>query len=199
LHTLHDSLGQTLTGVGMLSAGLRQRLLTTDTETAETAAEIARQTQLALDQVRRLARNLFPVEVEAETLLAALHDLASATTSLHKIEVRVAGELPETLHDGKIATELYRIAQEAVTNTVKHAHAKAITIRVDGGKGLMRLVVADDGTGIAHNEPGDGAGLRIMRYRAASIGASLTVERGPIGGTIVTCTLREPPRSGSDM
>jgi two-component system CheB/CheR fusion protein len=194
LHTLHDSLGQTLTGLGMLSAGLTQRLRATDADTAATAAEIARQTQLALDEVRLLARNLFPVDVEAESLLAALRNLASATTALHKIDVRVEGNLPKTLHDGKIATELYRIAQEAVTNTVKHAKAKTITIRVEGTGGLMRLVIADDGTGIPRVESGDGSGLRIMRYRAASIGASLAVERGPDGGTVVTCALREPPR-----
>jgi two-component system CheB/CheR fusion protein len=195
LHTLHDSLGQTLTGLGMLSAGLTQRLRATDADTAATAAEIARQTQLALDQVRLLTKNLFPVEVDAESLLAALRDLASVTTSLHRIDVRAEGTLPRTLHDGKIATELYRIAQEAVTNGVKHAQAKTIRIGVEDVRGLTRLRIADDGIGIPRPEPADGSGLRIMRYRAASIGASLTVERGPTGGTIVTCTLLEPPLS----
>jgi two-component system CheB/CheR fusion protein len=194
LHTLHDSLGQTLTGIGMLSAGLSQRVVSTDADTSGTAAEIARQTQQALDQVRLLAKNLFPVEVEAESLMAALRDLASATEGLHKIRVRVEGEPPRALRDGKIATELYRIAQEALTNSVKHAQANSITIRIDDRNGLMRLVIADDGIGIAHAEPGDGAGLRIMRYRATSIGAALAVERGRTGGTVVTCTLREPPR-----
>jgi signal transduction histidine kinase len=192
LHTLHDSLGQTLTGLGMLSTGLRQRLLAIDPGTAETAAEIAHQTQLALDQVRLLAKKQFPVDVDADSLLAALRDLASATTSLHKIDVRVEGELPRALHDGNVATELYRIAQEAVTNTVKHAQAKTITIRVEGDNGL-RLAIADDGIGIPRPEPINGAGLQIMRHRATSIGASLAIERGPGGGTVVTCTLREPP------
>ncbi len=191
LHSLHDSLGQTLTGIGMLSTGLRQRLAAADSDTAETAAEIVRQTQLALDQVRLLAKSLFPVEVEAESLIAALRNLASATEGLHKIQVRVQGKPPDVLHDGKIATELYRIAQEAITNSVKHARAKAITIRIDGAAGLTRLQIADDGMGIPSPEPIDGAGLQIMRYRAASIGASLAVEQGTTGGTVVTCTLRE--------
>jgi signal transduction histidine kinase len=193
LHTLHDSLGQTLTGLGMLSTGLRRRVATTDPDTAETAAEIARQTQQALDQVRLLAKSLFPIEVDAESLLAALRDLASATASLHKIDVRVEGDPPKGLHDGKIATELYRITQEAVTNSVKHARANTIRIRLENTRGLMQLQIADDGVGIPHPEPGNGSGLRIMRYRATSIGASLTVERGPAGGTVVTCTLRERP------
>jgi two-component system CheB/CheR fusion protein len=193
LHTLHDSLGQTLTGLGMLSTGLRQRIATTDQEAAEAAAEIARQTQQALDQVRQLAKSLFPVDVDAASLLSALRDLASATASLHKIDVRVEGDLSKVLHDGKIATELYRITQEAVTNSVKHARAKTITIRIGDAKGLMHLQIADDGVGISHPEPGNGVGLQIMRYRASSIGASLAVERATTGGTIVTCALRKPP------
>jgi two-component system CheB/CheR fusion protein len=194
LHTLHDSLGQTLTGVGMLSTGLRQSV-PAGSEAAETAAEIARQTQRALDQVRQLAKKLFPVEVEAESLLAALRDLASATESLHKIDVRVKGKPPQALHDGKVATELYRIAQEAVTNGVKHGRAKTITIGLVGGNELTRLTIADDGIGIRHPVPGDGVGLRIMRHRATSIGAVLSVEPGATGGTVVTCTIRQPPRS----
>ena len=148
-NTLHDSLGQTLTGLGMLSTGLRQRL-PADSEARETAVEIARQTQHALDQVRQLAKKLFPVEVEAESLMAALRDLASATESLHEIDVRVQGEPPEALHDGKIATELYRIAQEAVTNSVKHGRAKTITIGLEGLRELTQLTIADDGIGIPH-------------------------------------------------
>jgi nitrate/nitrite-specific signal transduction histidine kinase len=193
LHTLHDSLGQTLTGLGMLSTGLRQRLAASDSQSAAQAAQIATQSQKALDQVRLLSKSLFPVEVEAESLMAALRDLASATAGLHKIQVRVEGDAPSELRDGKVATELYRIAQEAVTNSVKHALAKAISIRIAGGTGMTQLRIADDGIGIPSPEPTDGAGLRIMRYRAASIGASLAVERERAGGTVVTCTLREAP------
>jgi signal transduction histidine kinase len=193
LHTLHDSLGQTLTGLGMLSTALRHQLGATDAAAADTAAQIACQSQQALDQVRRLAKSLFPIDVEAESLMVALRDLASATQSLHKIDVRVEGALPNTLRDGKVANELYRIAQEAVTNSVKHGQPNTVTIRIDGVKGQVRLQIEDDGVGIPHPEPGNGTGLRIMRHRAGSIGASLTVERGTTGGTVVTCTLREPP------
>jgi signal transduction histidine kinase len=193
LHTLHDSLGQTLTGIGMMSSGLRQRLAASDPEVAGMAGEIVRQSQHALDQMRSLTKNLFPVEVEARSLTAALHDLAAATESFHKIHVRLEGGAPKALRNGKVATELYRIAQEAVTNSVRHAQAKTITIGVDGDTGTTRLRVADDGVGIPLPEPRDGAGLQIMRHRAASIGASLTIERATSGGTVVTCTLREPP------
>jgi signal transduction histidine kinase len=196
LHTLHDSLGQTLTGIGMLSTALRQSLVGADSGTTYIAAEIAGQTQRALDQVRLLSKSLFPVEVEAESLMAALRDLAAATAGLHKIQVRVEGAAPKELRDGKVANEFYRIAQEAVTNSVKHSHARTVTIRIAGDAGLTRLEIADDGIGIPYPEPADGAGLRIMRYRAASIGASLAVERGARGGTVVTCSLREFSGSG---
>jgi signal transduction histidine kinase len=112
---------------------------------------------------------------------------------LHKIHVRIDGRTPNAVRKGKVATELYRIVQEAVTNSVKHAQPKTITIAVDGEGGATRLQITDDGVGIPLPEPRDGAGLQIMRHRAASIGASLTIERGTSGGTVVTCTLREPP------
>jgi len=193
LHTLHDALGQTLTGLGMLSVGLRQRLAGANGEAADTATEIAKQAQQALEQVRQLSRSLFPVEVEAASLTSALQELASATQALHKITVRVDGRVPEAFSDGGAATQLYRIAQEAVTNAVKHAQARSITIQVGRQGGMLRLRIADDGIGIAKADPGNGIGLQIMRYRAHSIGGILIVEPGSQGGTVVTCTLRTIP------
>ena len=94
LHTLHDSLGQTLTGIGMLSSALTQRLSADDSVSVKTAGEIALQAQQALDQVRHLTKSLFPVEVEAQSLLVALRDLATTTESLHKIRDPRRGECP---------------------------------------------------------------------------------------------------------
>jgi PAS domain S-box-containing protein len=200
LHTLHDSLGQTLTAVGMLSSSLRQRLASSDADAVQTAAEIVRHTQQALDQVRLLAKRLFPLEVDAESLMTALRDLAAATEHLHgKIDVRVEGEMPKDLRDGKVATELYRIAQEAITNSVKHAQATMVRVWIDSTPAFMRLQVIDNGVGLPRPEPDDGAGLDIMRYRAASIGASLSVERGVTGGTIVSCTLRTARASRTEQ
>jgi chemotaxis methyl-accepting protein methylase/nitrate/nitrite-specific signal transduction histidine kinase/PAS domain-containing protein len=193
LHTLHDALGQTLTGLGMLSSGLRQRLAKGDDEAANLASEIAAQAQHALEQVRQLSRSLFPIEIEPASLTAALRELAQATESLYRIEVRVDGDLPKANIDGGTATQLYRIAQEAVTNAVKHARAHGIIVRVDSQPGTVRMQIADDGIGIGNIAPRDGVGLQIMRYRAHSIGGILTIERGSPGGTVVTCTLRAAP------
>jgi signal transduction histidine kinase len=195
LHTLHDSLGQTLTGLGMLSAGLSQRL-TADRSAAETAQQIAQQAQLALEEVRRLCHGLFPGEIDAKGLVPALRALAATIQSLHQIDVQVEGAVSAPLLDGRVATQLYRIAQEAVTNAVKHGRPRQIQIQLLADPGMTKLCVTDNGVGIDIPAPKhNGLGLRIMRYRATSIGAHLSIERRRSGGTEVTCTLRDMPLS----
>lgn len=194
LHTLHDSLGQTLTALGMLSSGLHRQLEVKDRVVAGTAQQIAEQAKLALEQVRQLSRGLFPVEVDPEGLLPALRELASTTETFHRVAVRVSGDLQHPIRDGRIATELYRIAQEAVTNAVKHAQAQTIAIELRTAPGLTQLRVIDDGVGMPNGTgKAPGLGLRIMRYRAASFGAQLSIDSGPGGGTAVCCTLRDAP------
>lgn len=196
LHTLHDSLGQTLTGLGMLSAGLRQQLVGTNENAASTAQQVAKQAQVALDQVRLMSRGLFPVDVDAQGLLPALRDLASTTEALHKVTVEVTGAMPDAIHETRVATQVYRIAQEAVTNAVKHARATRIAIELAESDSVATLRVRDDGIGIADvRTRGDGLGLRIMRYRATAIGAQFNVSAAPGGGTLVVCSLRKSPPS----
>ena len=194
LHTLHDSLGQTLTGLGMLSSGLHHRLAGADAASAETAQQIARQAQVALEDVRKVSRGLFPLEIDPEGFVPALRELAATTASLHRVQVSVAGDDDLPVRDSRVLTQLYRIAQEAVTNAVKHARASAIRIRVGAAAGRVMLAVEDDGIGVdGDGAHGPGLGLRIMGHRAASIGATLSVNRGEGGGTQVTCTLPSLP------
>jgi signal transduction histidine kinase len=194
LHTLHDTLGQTLTAVNVLSSALGNRLERTDATAAATARQVVEQAALALDQVRRLSRGMFPVDVESRDMMTALRELASATGSIHRIRVDVDGELVDTRLEHRVVTHLYRIAQEAVTNAVKHARADAIRIQVKSGRGMTRLRVSDNGIGIPSNgDRHEGLGLRVMRQRAASIRAALTIRANPTGGTLVTCTLRRAP------
>lgn len=195
VHTLHDSLGQQLTGLGFLGSSLGLRLQDKDAAAAETAHQIAEAAQQALQRVRQLSKGLFPVEVDAEGLMLALRQLASTTESVYKIRCRLDDGAPVLIGDNRVATHLYRIAQEAVNNAVKHAEARTISIQVGVEAGSRRLRIADDGVGIRKKAPsGEGMGLRIMRYRAMSIGASLSIESGAEGGTVVTCNLRETPR-----
>ena len=198
LHTLHDTLGQTLTAVNVLSSALGNRLERTDATSAAMARQVVEQATLALDQVRRLSRGMFPVDVESRDMMAALRELAAATGSIHKIRVDVDGDLTDSRLENRVVTHLYRIAQEAVTNAVKHAKADAIRIDVKSGRGTTRLRVSDNGIGIpANGDRRDGLGLRVMRHRAASIRATLSIRGNPSGGTSVTCTLRRPPSLGA--
>ena len=194
LHTLHDALGQTLTGLGMLGSGLSQRLGRGEVaEAAETARQISEQAQQALQQVRRLARGLFPMDVEPDRFADALRELGATTESLYKLRVRVGGDDASSIRDGRVATQLYRIAQEAITNAVKHAQAHTIEIEMHSQGGRTTLRISDDGVGLPNPIPThNGVGLRIMHHRATSIGAILSVEARPEGGTVVTCSLRDP-------
>jgi signal transduction histidine kinase len=193
LHTLHDSLGQTLTGLGMLSASLTRKLAGRDAAAADTARQVRAQAKLALEQVRRLSRGQFSLEVDAEALLPALRELACTTEMFHKVAVHVSGDTPGSL-DSRVTTQLYRIAQEAVTNAVRHAKAATIAVRFERRRGQVRLRVADDGIGMTQSaSKSSGLGLRIMRYRAASIGAEFVISLARSGGTIVTCTLQDKP------
>jgi signal transduction histidine kinase len=194
LHTLHDTLGQTLTAVNVLSSALSHRLEHTDAASATTARQIVQQAALALDQVRQISRGMFPVDVGTRDMMSALRELASATKAIHRVRVEVDGDLTASKLENRIVTHLYRIAQEAVTNAVKHAQADAIRIDVKSGPGVTRLRVSDNGIGMPSNGGRrEGLGLRVMRHRAGSIRASLTIRANPSGGTVVTCTLREPP------
>lgn len=196
-HTLHDSLGQTLTGLGMLSGVLSRRLAGADAEAAAMAQEIAGQAREALEQVRQVSRGLFAIQVDAGGLSSALRQLASTTEALYKIPVEVKGAATTAVRDARVATQLYRIAQEAVTNAVKHARAHAIRLEVSTEAGRTTLSITDDGVGMRQEAPaGNGLGLRIMSHRAASIGARLSIESPEAGGTVVHCTWREAPHHG---
>ena len=96
------------------------------------------------------------------------------------------------IHDNSVATHLYRIAQEAVSNAVKHGKAPHVRMVLASGWGRVRLRIVDDGIGFPEDldEDRPGMGVRIMQYRARVIGATLEITRGMDKGTIITCTLR---------
>jgi signal transduction histidine kinase len=198
IHTLHDALGQQLTGLGMLATSLHQRLKERDTESAQTAQQIAGTAQEALERVRQLSRGLFPSDIDGQGFVAALQQLASTTESLHKIPCSVACDAAIAIPNSRVATQLYRIAQEAVTNALRHAEAEHITIQLNADGGTTTLRVTDDGVGIHRRVPAEnGIGLRIMRHRAMSMGAGFSVGPATGKGTVVTCTLPEAPHVGS--
>jgi signal transduction histidine kinase len=190
IHTLHDALGQHLTGLGMLATTLNRRLQDGDPKDAEMAQQIASAAQAALEHVRQLSRGLFPADIDGAGFVESLRRLASTTTSLHHVSCTVECDTPVSIPDSRTATQLYRIAQEAVTNAIRHAEAEHIRIVLAAEAGTTTLSVIDDGVGIHHRVPNEnGIGLRIMRHRAISLGAAFAAGPGATGGTMVTCTL----------
>jgi two-component system CheB/CheR fusion protein len=186
---LHDSAAQELTALNLLVRDLTE-ILRTDPRSAPPLVErLAQGLQRGQEELRAVLRGLLPVAVDSEGLMAALADLADRTQREGKVTCTLDCPQPVTVEDNLIATHLYLIAQEAVHNAVKHGRPRNIRIGLRANHRLM-LTVQDDGTGMAA-EPAasQGMGLRIMRNRAAIIGATLTVGPAEPGGTVVTCAL----------
>jgi signal transduction histidine kinase len=192
-HDLHDGLGQLLTGIALLSESMAQRLQSGQMPEVAQAETVTRLVSEAIGNTRDLARNLAPLTLERDGLLAAMEELSENAPQLLGISCQWQHSGSEPKVDHNRALHLYRIAQEAVNNSVKHGRARKVTISLDVADHTLRLQVIDDGSGLSPKTVANpGLGLRIMRYRARMIDALLTVERaGSAGGTIVTCVCRD--------
>jgi|GEM_PF-1532901 len=190
---LHDTVQQELTALSLLAANFVEELARDGDDERRAAAErIAAEIQVLQERVHSLAEGLVPMEIPADGLAPALRALAGRTTAIHGIDCRV--DVPESIvvESDVTATHLFRIAQEAVTNSVRHAHAARVLIRLAAHGDELELGVEDDGRGIGQTStetPGHGLGLRIIKYRAALIGGMLRVEGRESGGTRVVCRL----------
>jgi len=185
---LHDGLGQHLTGIAFMTKVQEQRLVERQVPEAADAAKIVQLVNDAILKTRELSRGLLPVVSEAHGLMSALRLHASEVEDLFGITCRFECEDTVLVHDAPMATHLYRIAQEAVNNAVKHAHANSIVIRLFGGEREGTLMIQDDGLGIERPlTPQTGVGLQIMNYRAGVIGGNLEIRKEQPQGTSVTC------------
>jgi two-component system sensor histidine kinase UhpB len=180
---LHDELGQTLTAVALRAehtagqGGPERRDL----------AELAEVIQQSLQDVRRISRELRPEALDELGLVNALIALCSrvAEQSGLRIQRRLEGPLPELEPDVELA--IYRIAQEALTNAMRHSNATEATVSLAREKGALVLIVADNGQGLPEHVT-EGGGLTGMRERAMLIGAELMVKS--VAGAGVEVTLR---------
>lgn len=186
---MHDSMGQMLTGIAIKSKALELNLKSKSLHESADAADICELASEAIAQTRRLARMLYPVEIETGGIVSALQGLASNTKELLKISCQFKCNDTIPIRDPVTARHLYRIAQEAVTNAARHGKAKKIRIELTSAKGRITLKVANDGKDFPRNlAKKKGIGLKIMEYRAKMIGGILDVGRGRKGGTIVKCS-----------
>lgn len=190
---LHDDLGQRIAGAALTSTALLRELRTAGSTHAGLADMLRETLAEALELTRSLARGLHPMAAVSGGLHAALDELARRAESMFGISCRFTADAYATVSDDAAANHLYRIAQESVTNAVKHGRAQDIQIALRVTPNGLTLAISDDGPGIAESSRGrEGIGLRIMRYRADLMGGRLDISSGRKGGTVVRCTIQMP-------
>jgi signal transduction histidine kinase len=187
---LHDTIAQDLLGIAMMTKDLAHDLQTEAMPQAAVASTIVRHLEQAQQHVRALSHSLVPGEIEANGLRAALTRLAEETRQVHKRDCVFSCSADVNVGSEFIATHLYRIAREAVSNSLKHSGARRIDLELSIEGSRLVLRVRDDGVGMQDKaKAAKGIGLRIMHYRASVIGADLTILPAETGGILVTCTL----------
>jgi len=189
---LHDGLCQQLAGIELMSQVLEQKLAARSKADAARAGEIARFVREAISQTRLLARGLAPSNLESGGLMSALQELALNTEKMFGISCRFECKEPVVIRDLLVATHLYRITQEAVSNAIKHGRARKVIIELATSSQRITLGICDDGVGFS-KAPSDhnGMGLRIMQYRVGVIAGSITITANPVGGATIICSLQE--------
>ena len=191
---LHDGLGQELTGISLLLQGMAPRVKASDPSLAQPLDRLSALLSSAIASTRRLAHGLAPVSSGRGGLEGALRVLAGQVTAGSGIPVAIEADRGRPLALGEVAgSHLYRIAQEALNNAVRHADPSRIVLRLDTSVERLRLEVEDDGRGMPEPASSEaGMGLRSMRYRAQSLGGALVIGRPPGGGTRVVVTIPWP-------
>ena len=192
---LHDGLGQELTGIALMMRGLTSTVERGSVLAVADLEEVVALVNGAIDTTRTLARGLSPVALEGGGLVYALRALAARAREMYGLDVRFRSRVTGRVTLDAAATgHLYRIAQESLTNTARHARASTVTVQFTVRGRRVTLAVTDDGRGISGMPgPGSGMGLKIMRYRAHMLGGELTIE--PVtdsAGTRIACTVLQP-------
>jgi len=197
---LHDRLGQHLTGTALAAQVLKEKLAAKRAPEVRDAEKLVNYVEEGIDVTRNLARGFFSPELEADGLTVALEGLAENISERFVVNCVFNGEESVPVRDSAVATQLYRIAQEAATNAAKHAAAEKIDICISVNHSELTLAIMDDGVGFPDN-PSDskGLGLRLMRHGAALIGGTFNVRRNGQRGTIATCKVTIPNQNGLNL
>ena len=190
-YELHDGLGQHLAGMALKAKILQEILQEAATPGIPQATELVQLAKDALDQTRRLARGLEPVEVEMGDLVLALDRLARESAERFRANCVWECALAHLPVSPSTGFHLYRIAQEAIRNAIQHGRAGSVLVHLARLEdGALALAVRDDGSGFDLTGIGQpGLGLQIMHYRATLIGASLSIESAPGKGAEIRCVI----------
>jgi len=185
---LHDSVGQAMAGVGYLVGAVQQRLSRKGVAEAVELERVGELIEKSVLQVRAMAHSLYPDEVKEGGLVGALRELALSTQTVFGIACHVSSPRDFPIEEKVMSNQLYRIAQEAVNNAVRHSRTKMIRIELFKKQKKLMMVIADTGIGLTSPKGNrTGMGKRIMNYRAEVIGATLTIVSVRNKGTTVTC------------
>jgi len=188
-HDLHDSLGQHLTATAFACQDLAEQLEGQSTQAAA-AGHLVKMVEEAINLSRTFARGLIPFEPDAEGLMGGFEELAANISRQFKISCVFECRQSVLLSDTTVCMHLYRIAQEAVTNAIKHGKARRVIISLAADVETIYLEITDDGVGLPANSGARGGlGLRIMAHRAVMVGGEFKIEAPAGHGTRVTCTL----------
>jgi signal transduction histidine kinase len=183
---LHDDLGQVLTAAACMAQALSQDLESRWAPGAAQASAVEVHLSHAVEKARLLAQGLMPLASQVGSISVALEQLARHARESYQIDVRVVCDPAQIIEDRRVAQELYRVAQEAVLNAVKHGRASMVTIEFSvhepGPKPRMLVIDNGDGIDAAKMAGTTGIGLRIMRQRCRSIGLELALAPHPAGG-----------------
>jgi PAS domain S-box-containing protein len=180
---LHDSVSQALYGIALGTKTARTLLKRDPEGAADPLDYVLSLAEAGLAEMRALIFELRPESLKTEGLVAALEKQTTALKARHEIEVEATlCEEPEASLEAKEAT--YRIAQEALHNTVKHGRANKVEIKMECDPARITLELSDDGVGFDMRDDFPGhLGLRSMRERASRLGGTLEVETAPGRGT----------------
>ncbi len=198
-HDLHDGLGQELTGISLMLKTLGRDIERSAPELGPRVRSVHEMVAQCISSAKALAQGLAPVHLEGDGFGGAMGQLAANMESVYGIPVHYYGAHGISVADEDLATDMYRIVQEALSNAAKHARARKIALRLRTEDGDLILEVEDDGVGLPRPaDRGAGMGLKIMQYRANIIGASLSFESGRQGGTLVRCRVHDFVSRGTD-
>jgi two-component system, NarL family, sensor histidine kinase UhpB len=164
---LHDQVGQVLTGV----------MLAVDDPQAREAV------RRSLEDVRRIARELRPEALDHLGLQSAVRSLCIEAAAGGTLRIRPQLELAGVELSSEVELVIYRVAQEALTNVVRHSGASEVVVALREVDGAVRLIVRDNGRGLPEGGLGDGSGIAGMRERALHVGGRLTIVSSPSAGT----------------
>jgi PAS domain S-box-containing protein len=188
---MHDGLGQELTGLALSVRALANRAQRERDVISVDLDQLALLATSCIQDAHRIVQGLSPLTNADGSLDGAL-ELLAQRSSLSGTQVRFHSrhEVPPMI-ELKVRNHLYRIAQEAVQNSLKHSGAKHIEIELSSRPGNLRLSVIDDGHGLASNvDMRSGLGMRTMRFRASAIGGRLSISQAASGGNSVVCEVQ---------